>query len=156
MTLCGSRTHLGMTTYDDRSRLAARADAVFGTGEAQTLMEMLSTGERLEIEIVRLRAHLDQRFAQVDQRFAQVDQRFAQIDQKFVDLQRDILAGVDARLVGFEDRVEAKLAGLDAKFETKIDGAIRFNRGTLWSVAATIAASVVAAGAAIALAIAFG
>lgn len=127
-----------MTTYDDRNKLASRADAVFGTGEAQTLMDMLSTGERLEIEIVKLRAEMDQRFAQIDQ-------RFAQIDQKFVDLQRDILAGVDAKLVAFENR-----------FETKIDGAIRFNRGTLWSVGATIAASVVAAGAAIAVAIAFG
>lgn len=127
-----------MTTYDERNKLASRADAVLGTGEAQTLMDMLSTGERLEIEIVKLRAEMDQ--------------RFARMDQKFVDLQRDILAGVDARLVAFEDRFETKLAGL----ETKIDGAVRFNRGTLWSLAVTIAASVVAAGAAVALAIAFG
>ena len=83
-------------------------------------MDMLSTGERLEIEIVKMRAEMDQ--------------RFAQMDQQFVDLQRNILEGVDA----------------------KIERAVRFNRGTIWAAVATIAASVVAAGAAIALAIAFG
>ena len=116
----GLRTHGGMTTYDDRNKLASRADAVLGTREAQTLMDMLSTGERLEIEIVKMRAEMDQ--------------RFARMDQQFVDLQRNILEGVDA----------------------KIEGAVRFNRGTIWAAVATIAASVVAAGAAIALAIAFG
>ena len=123
-----------MTTYDERNKLASRADVLFGTGEAQTLMDMLSTGERLEIEIVKLRAEMDQRFAQIDQRFAQIDQRFAQMDQRFIDLQHAILDGVDEKL---------KAAG-------------RFNRGTMWAAVATIAASVVAAGASIAIAVAFG
>ena len=120
-----------MTTYDERNKLASRADTVLGTGEAQTLMDMLSTGERLEIEIVKLRAEMDQ--------------RFARMDQQFVDLQRNILEGVDSKLAGFEDR-----------FETKILNAVRFNRGTVWAAVATMAASVLAAGVAIALAVAFG
>lgn len=134
-----------MTTYDERNKLASRADAVLGTGEAQTLMDMLSTGERLEIEIVKLRAEMDQ--------------RFARIDQQFVDLQRNILEGVDAKIAG----ADAKIVGLDAKFaalaerlEVKIDSAVRFNRGTVWAAVATMAASVMAAGVAIALAVAFG
>ena len=127
-----------MTTYDERNKLASRADTVLGAGEAQTLMDMLSTGERLEIEIVKLRAEMDQRFAQIDQ-------RFARMDQQFVDLQRNILEGVDSKLAGFEDR-----------FETKILNAVRFNRGTVWAAVATMAASVLAAGVAIALAVAFG
>ena len=141
-----------MTTYDERNKLASRADIVLGTGEAQTLMDMLSTGERLEIEIVKLRAEMDQ--------------RFARIDQQFVDLQRNILEGVDARIAGVDARiagVDAKTAGLDAKFaalaerlEVKIDSAVRFNRGTVWAAVATMAASVLAAGVAIALAVAFG
>lgn len=109
-----------MTTYDERNKLASRADALFGTGEAQTLMDMLSTGERLEIEIVKLRAEMDQRFAQMDQRF--------------IDLQQGILDGVDE----------------------KLKAAARFDRGTIWAAVASLAASVLAAGVAIALAVAFG
>ena len=123
-----------MTTYDERNKLASRADVLFGTGEAQTLMDMLSTGERLEIEIVKLRAEMDQRFAQIDQRFAQMDQRFVQMDQRFVELQQAILDGVDE----------------------KLNAAARFDRGTIWAAVASMAASVLAAGVAIALAVAFG
>ena len=123
-----------MTTYDERNKLASRADVLFGTREAQTLMDMLSTGERLEIEIVKLRAEMDQRFAQIDQRFAQIDQRFAQMDQRFIDLQQGILDGVDE----------------------KLKAAARFDRGTIWAAVASLAASVLAAGVAIALAVAFG
>jgi len=61
----------------------------------------------------------------------------------------------------YDDR--AKTAGLDAKIaalavrlEVKIDSAVRFNRGTVWAAVATMAASVLAAGAAVAVAIAFG
>lgn len=114
-----------MTTYNDRNKLAARAEAVFGTEEAQTLMDMLSTGERVELQIVQLRAELDQRFAQIDQRFAQVDQRF-------VDLQRAILDGIDAKLTN----------------------ATRFGRTTVWGAAISIATAIVASGIAIAIAIA--
>lgn len=114
------RTCEGMTTYDERNKLASRADAVFGTGEAQTLMDMLSTGERLEIEIVKLRAEMDQ--------------RFARMDQQFVDLQRNILEA----------------------FDEKLTKAQQFNRGTVWAAVATMAASVLAAGISIALAVAFG
>ena len=127
-----------MTTYDERNKLASRADAVLGTGEAQTLMDMLSTGERLEIEIVKLRAEMDQ--------------RFARMDQQFVDLQRNILEGVDAKTAG----LDAKFAALAERLEVKIDSAVRFNRGTVWAAVATMAASVLAAGVAIALAVAFG
>ena len=116
-----------MTTYDERNKLASRAEVLLGTGEAQTLMDMLSTGERLEIEIVKLRAEMDQRFAQIDQRFAQMDQRF-------IDLQQGILDGVDE----------------------KLKAAARFDRGTIWAAVATMAASVLTAGVAIALAVAFG
>lgn len=127
-----------MTTYDERNKLASRADAVLGAGEAQTLMDMLSTGERLEIEIVKLRAEMDQ--------------RFARMEQQFVDLQRNILEGVDAKTAG----LDAKFAALAERLEVKIDSAVRFNRGTVWAAVATMAASVLAAGVAIALAIAFG
>ena len=127
-----------MTTYDERNKLASRADTVLGTGEAQTLMDMLSTGERLEIEIVKLRAEMDQ--------------RFARMDQQFVDLQRNILEGVDAKTAG----LDAKFAALAERLEVKIDSAVRFNRGTVWAAVATMAASVLAAGVAIALAVAFG
>ncbi|MFM8388484.1 MAG: hypothetical protein ACKOA5_04480 [Actinomycetota bacterium] len=109
-----------MTTYDERNKLASRADVLFGTGEAQTLMDMLSTGERLEIEIVKLRAEMDQ--------------RFARIDQRFIDLQQAILDGIDE----------------------KLKAAARFDRGTIWAGVATMAASVLTAGVAIALAVAFG
>ena len=109
-----------MTTYDERNKLASRADALFGTREAQTLMDMLPTGERLEIEIVKLRAEMDQ--------------RFARIDQRFIDLQQAILDGIDE----------------------KLKAAARFDRGTIWAAVATMAASVLTAGVAIALAVAFG
>lgn len=116
-----------MTTYDERNKLASRANTVLGTGEAQTLMDMLSTGERLEIEIVKLRAEMDQRFARMDQRFVQMDQRF-------VDLERNILEA----------------------FDEKLSKAQQFNRGTVWAAVATMAAAVLASGAAVAIAIAFG
>ncbi len=101
-------------------------------------MDMLSTGERLEIEIVKLRAEMDQ--------------RFARMDQQFVDLQRNILEGVDAKTAGFD----AKFAALAERLEVKIDSAVRFNRGTVWAAVATMAAAVLASGAAVAIAIAFG
>ena len=75
-----------MTAYDKRNKLASRAAMVLGNEEAQTLMDMISTGERLELQLTKYRAELDQKFAYIDQRFAQIDQRFAEIDQRFAQI----------------------------------------------------------------------
>ena len=96
-----------MTAYDKRNKLASRAAMVLGNEEAQTLMDMISTGERLELQLTKYRAELDQKFAYIDQRFAQIDQRFAQIDQRFAEVD----ATLHGRFARHDRRNRSGLAG---------------------------------------------
>ena len=93
-----------MTDYDKRNKLASRAAGVLGAQEAQTLMDMISTGERLELQLTRYRAELDQKFASIDQKFAQIDQRFAQIDQRFAQIDQRF-ADMDQKFVNLDRRI---------------------------------------------------
>lgn len=65
-------------------------------------MDMIATGERVELHLTCFRAEVDQRFAAIDQRFAVIDQRFAVIDQHFVDLER--------RMLESEERIKSNVA----------------------------------------------
>ena len=55
-------------------------------------MNMLTGIDRVELQLTKLRAELDQKFAAIDQRFAQIDQRFAEFSQRFVDVDRQMLS----------------------------------------------------------------
>ena len=81
-----------MSNFNERRRLADRAGQVLGPGEADTLMNMLTGIDRVELQLTKLRAELDQKFASIDLRFAQIDQRFAEFSQRFVDVDRQMLS----------------------------------------------------------------
>jgi hypothetical protein len=87
-----------MSNFNEQRRLADRASQVLGAAEADTLMNMLTGIDRVELQLTKLRAELDQKFAAIDQRFAQIDQRFAQIDQRFVDVDRQML-GIETKIM---------------------------------------------------------
>ena len=90
-----------MNPYEKRNRLALRAGEVLGSEEAETLMDGLSVGDRLEMSLARFRAEMDQKFAGIDQRFAGIDQRFAGIDQRFAEIDQKFVK-VDERFVALE------------------------------------------------------
>lgn len=67
-------------------------------------MTMLTGIDRVELQLTKLRAELDQKFAAIDQRFAEIDQRFAQIDQRFAEfLQRFV--DVDRQILSLETKI---------------------------------------------------
>ena len=95
-----------MNPYEKRNRLALRAGEVLGSEEAETLMDALSVGDRLEMNLARFRAEMDQKFAGIDQRFAQIDQRFAGIDQRFAAIDQRF-AEIDQKFVKVDERFVA-------------------------------------------------
>ena len=98
-----------MNPYEKRNRLALRAGEVLGSEEAETLMDALSVGDRLEMNLARFRAEMDQKFAGIDQRFAGIDQRFAEIDQKFVKVDERFVA-LERSMLESEKRMHSSIA----------------------------------------------
>ena len=98
-----------MNPYEKRNRLALRAGEVLGSEEAETLMDALSVGDRLEMNLARFRAEMDQKFAGIEQRFAGIDQRFAAIDQKFVKVDERFVA-LEKSMLESEKRMHSSIA----------------------------------------------
>lgn len=116
-----------MSNFNEQRRLADRAGQVLGLAEADTLMNMLTGIDRVELQLTKLRAELDQKFAAIDQRFAEIDQRFAEFSQRFVDVDRQMLS-----------------------LETKITNVVRSEFKSMKRFILTTAVSVLALGAGIA------
>lgn len=102
-------THGGMNQYEKRNRLALKAGEVFGPEEAETRMDGLSVGDRLEMSLARFRAEMDQKFAGIEQRFAGIDQRFADIDQKFAKVDERFVV-LERSMLESEKRMHATIA----------------------------------------------
>ena len=62
-----------MNQFDNRNTLALRASEVLGPEEAEALMDAVSMGDRLELNLVRFQAEMDQKFAAIDQKFVNLD-----------------------------------------------------------------------------------
>jgi hypothetical protein len=62
-----------MNQFDNRNKLALRASEVLGPEEAEALMDAVSMGDRLESNLVRFQAEMDQKFAAIDQKFVNLD-----------------------------------------------------------------------------------
>ncbi|MEY4158790.1 MAG: hypothetical protein RL743_1285 [Actinomycetota bacterium] len=130
-----------MSNFNEQRRLADRAGQVLGPAEADTLMNMLTGIDRVELQLTKLRAELDQKFAAIDQRFAQIDQRFAQIDQRF--------AEIDQRFAEFSQRfvdVDRQMLSLETKITNEVRAEFksmkRFTLTTAISLVAVVAAIV--------------
>jgi hypothetical protein len=57
-------------------------------------MSMLTGIDRVELQLTKLRAELDQKFAAIDQRFAQIDQRLVDVDRQMLNLEMKITGSV--------------------------------------------------------------
>ena len=132
-----------MTAYDKRNKLASRAAMVLGNEEAQTLMDMISTGERLELQLTKYRAELDQRFAQIDQRFAQIDQRFAQIDQRFAQIDQRFVE-LDQRFVDLDRHIFESEQRTQSNIDKQMTSMRRFMVGSLATTVGIVLASLAA------------
>jgi hypothetical protein len=55
-----------MNQFDNRNTLALRASEVLGPEEAEALMDAVSMGDRLESNLVRFQAEIDQKFVNLD------------------------------------------------------------------------------------------
>lgn len=85
-----------MSNFNEQRRLADRAGQVLGPDEADTLMNMLTGIDRVELQLTKLRAELDQKFAAIDQRFAEFSQRFVDVDRQMLSLETKITNEVRA------------------------------------------------------------
>jgi hypothetical protein len=83
-----------MNQFDNRNTLALRASEVLGPEEAEALMDAVSMGDRLELNLVRFQAEMDQKFAAIDQKFAAIDQKFVNLDRAILDSEIRIRAEV--------------------------------------------------------------
>ena len=123
-----------MSNFNEQRRLADRAGQVLGPGEADTLMNMLTGIDRVELQLTKLRAELDQKFAAIDQRFAQIDQRFAEIDQRFAEFSQRFV-DVDRQMLSLETKITNEVR---AEFKSMK----RFTLTTAISLVAVVAAIV--------------
>jgi hypothetical protein len=123
-----------MSNFNEQRRLADRAGQVLGPDEADTLMNMLTGIDRVELQLTKLRAELDQKFAAIDQRFAQIDQRFAQIDQRFAEFSQRFV-DVDRQMLSLETKITNEVR---AEFKSMK----RFTLTTAISLVAVVAAIV--------------
>jgi hypothetical protein len=137
-----------MSNFDEQRRLADRASQVLGAAEADTLMTMLTGIDRVELQLTKLRAELDQKFAAIDQRFAAIDQRFAQIDQRFAQIDQRF-AEIDQRFAAFLQRfvdVDRQMLSLETKITNEVRAEFksmkRFTLTTAISLVAVVAAIV--------------
>jgi chromosome segregation ATPase len=123
-----------MSNFNEQRRLADRAGQVLGADEADTLMNMLTGIDRVELQLTKLRAELDQKFAAIDQRFAQIDQRFAEIDQRFAEFSQRFV-DVDRQMLSLETKITNEVR---AEFKSMK----RFTLTTAISLVAVVAAIV--------------
>ena len=123
-----------MSNFNEQRRLADRAGQVLGPAEADTLMNMLTGIDRVELQLTKLRAELDQKFAAIDQRFAQIDQRFAEIDQRFAEFSQRFV-DVDRQMLSLETKITNEVR---AEFKSMK----RFTLTTAISLVAVVAAIV--------------
>ena len=128
-----------MNQYEKRNRLALRAGEVFGPEEAETLMDGLSVGDRLEMSLARFRAEMDQKFAGFEQRFAGIDQRFANIDQRFAEIDQKF-AKVDERFVALERSMLESEKRMHATFARELASTRRFVLTTSLAAASLVLA----------------
>ena len=97
-------------------------------------MSMLTGIDRVELQLTKLRAELDQKFAAIDQRFAQIDQRFAEIDQRFAEFSQRFV-DVDRQMLSLETKITNEVR---AEFKSMK----RFTLTTAISLVAVVAAIV--------------